>query len=123
MDNTQNIFRFADKATDNFIVFEMNIDNKSTWINSHYVDPDNCKLFMLLLKSSLQTMKNKGCQYFEQLVLETDWTDFLCENDEWSIVEKYVSVDDVPETILIKCHIDIAHELIIDGFLRNNKTF
>ncbi len=114
----KNIFRFGDKCTDSFIEFEKS--DFSTWINSHYVDSDNCKLFMLLLKSSFEKMKKHGCTEFQQLVLETDWNDFLCENSEWTILEKYPGDKDIPSTLLIKCNIDIAHELVIDGFLRNN---
>lgn len=120
MENT-NIFRFNDKCTDNFIEFEK--FEQSTWIVNHYVDPDNCKLFMLLLKSSFENMKNHGCTEFKQLILETEWTDFLCENKEWEIIEKYPGDKNSPSVMMIKCDIDIAHELVIDGFLRNNNTF
>lgn len=129
----ENIFRFADKCTYNYIEFEKS--ENITWITSQYVDPDNCKLFMLLLKSSFENMKSKGCTTYQQLVLQSDWDGFLKENKEWVIVEKYDeslnSADDNdnnnnsnhPATILISCDIDFATELIIDGFLRNNKTF
>jgi hypothetical protein len=117
----QNIFRFVDKCTDSFIEFEKY--ENTTWINTHYVDPDNCKLFLLLLKSSLEAMKDQKCTEFKQLVLETDWNDFLGENSEWTIVEKCPGYENIPTTLVIKCNIDIAHELVIDGFLRNNNTF
>jgi hypothetical protein len=116
-----NIFRFTDKCTYSFVEFEKS--DLITWINSHYVDPDNCKLFMLLLKSSFDDMKLVGCTEYRQLVLQTDWDDFLSENKEWSIVEKYESGGEVPATMLVSCNIDVANELVIDGFLRNNKTF
>lgn len=128
----ENIFRFTDKCTLNYVEFEK--QDHVTWINSHYVDPDNCKLFMLLLKSSFEKMELVGCTEYNQLVLQTDWDDFLCENNEWSIVEKYsTSLDsqnrqdthtpELKNTLLIKCNIKVANELVIDGFLRNNKTF
>ncbi len=115
------IFRFTDKCTCNFVEFEKS--DFATWINTHYIDPDNCKLFMLLLKSSFDNMKLTGCTEYHQLVLQTDWDDFLGENKEWSIIEKYESNEYIPATLLVSCHIDVANELVIDGFLRNNKTF
>lgn len=116
-----NIFKYTDKCTYNFV--EMEKYNESLWINSHYVDPDNCKMFIILLKFAFENMKSKGCTEFQQIVLESDWNEFLHENIEWNIIEKYKGNNNVPDTLLIKCNIDFANELIIDGFLRNNKTF
>jgi hypothetical protein len=110
-----NIFIFDEKATNNFIEIEINDD--IGWVNNHHVDTDNCKMFMLLLKSALNNIKLKGVTIFQQCVLQEDWDDFLSENKEWNIIEKYEN------TLLIACDIDLAHELIIDGFLRNNKTY
>lgn len=114
-----NIFKFADKCTDNFIEFEKS-DNIA-WINHHHVDIANFKLFVLLLKSSFESMKLNGCTEYRQLVLQNEWDDFLKENEEWSVIEKYEKTENVPETLLISCNIDIATELVVDGFLRNNK--
>lgn len=115
-----NIFRFSDKATDNFIEIERN--GNVMWINVHYVDENNCKLFLLLLKTSINKLIKLGCTKFRQLVLKSDWKDFLSENKEWTIVEENINVGEY-DTLLIECNSSIAHELITDGFLRNNKTF
>jgi hypothetical protein len=109
-----NTIRFTDDATDSFI--EMEWYDYKTWVNGHYVDPDNCKLFMLLLKTALLKMKKKGCSKYQQLVLEDDWDAFIKENPEWKIILKYSEMG----SLLIECDIDDAPELIIDGFLRNN---
>ena len=122
--NTENpnIFKFADKCTYNFLELEISENKKSTWINSHYVDPDNCKLFIILLKSAFEKMKSMGCTNFEQIVTKEDWLNFLNENKEWEVIKTYSDFGGVP-AVAIKCNIDIAHELVVDGFLRNNKTF
>ena len=109
-----NTFRFTDEATDSFI--EMERSCEFAWINNYYVDPDNCKLFMLLLKTAFSNMKQKECKKYQQLAMKQDWNNFMKENPEWTIVRSDY------ETILVECDIDLAPELIVDGFLRNNKN-
>lgn len=115
----ENTFRFSDKCTDSFIEFEKHGD--ITWINSHYVDAKNCKLFMLLLKSSINYMQNEKCLKFQQIVLDSDWNNFLNKNIEWEIIDSFEETNEIPKTLLIECDIKFACELIIDGFLRNNE--
>lgn len=110
--NNKKIYKFNDGATNNIIIMEKNVNN--VWINSHYIDPDNCKLFILLLKNAFDTIKESGCTKYQQLVLKDDWNNLLKNNKEWKIIKKN------DETLLIECNIDIAAILITDGFLINN---
>jgi hypothetical protein len=114
----ETIFNFNDKCTENNIEFEKS--ELVAWINNYNIDPKNCKLFILLLKSSFEEMIKKGCEYYQQIVLESEWDEFIHFNKEWTIINKF---DEKPKTLLICCDINIACELIVDGFLRNNNTF
>lgn len=114
MNNKNNIIFCSDEATDNYIELEFN--NEICWINNLYVDPENVKLFLLLIKSSILKAEKKGCTKYHQLVSSDDWNSFLKYNEEWRIIRSNQS----DGSILIESDIKIASELLIDSFLRNN---
>lgn len=108
--------KFTDKATCSYI--DMAWNDNVCWINYHYIDDRHLKLFMILMKTSFKEMKKKGCTKYQQLSLKTDWDLFLKENPEWKIIKE----NKYDESVLIECNIDIASELVIDSFLRNNNN-
>lgn len=120
-----NVYKFSDKCTCNYLEFQISEDKKTTWINSHYLDSDNCKLFIIMLNYALQHMKSLGAIEYEQITDQNEWNDFLSENKEWEIVKTYPNTNDskIPSIIDIKCNINVAYELIVDGFLRNNNVY
>lgn len=112
--NSDNKLLCSDEATDNYI--ELEWSKNVCWINNMYVDPDNVKLFFLLIKTSLAKMEKKGCEKYQQLVSVDDWNLFLKENKEWRILSENTENN----SLLIECDIKYSHELLIDSLLRNN---
>lgn len=100
---------FSDKITENFIEFK--IDGDCAWIEKYYIDPDNGKLFMMLLKESFIKMKENGCKFHMQYVSIDEWENGIKNIEGWSID----SVSD--DSILIKCDIDMAPICIANGLL------
>jgi hypothetical protein len=113
MDNN---FTFSDKITENFIEFRK--DGSNLWIEKYFVDPENGKLFAMLLKESFTKMKKKGCKTYMQYVSVEDWENFIKNIPEWKIV----SLDNVKKLMLLSCDINCAPVCIMRGFLDNNET-
>ena len=105
-----NIFRFTQKHSDNVILFSKL--GKTAYIDNYYVQPENGKSFVILLKSSFATMKKNGCNYYSQTISREDWENYLKDNDEWKIIKEYEDI------MTIACDIDAASECIVDGFLK-----
>lgn len=103
-------FKFFDKITDNYIEFR--IDGNCAWIERYYVDNDNGKMFIMLLKESFLEMKKKGCSCHMQYVSAEEWDKSIKNVEGWEIV----SVDS-SNIMLIKCDIDIAPICIADGLM------
>ena len=112
MTTDKNIFVFCDKISDNFIVFRK--DEKDVWIDKYYVDPDNGKLFVMLLKDSFGKMKCEGCNTYKQFVNVDEWESFLKNISGWKIL----SQDNENNTILLSCTIDDAPICITNGLLK-----
>jgi hypothetical protein len=110
--NNKNIFVFCDKISDNYIVFRK--DGKDVWIDKYYVDPDNGKLFVILLKDSFEKMKRKGCETYKQIVDADEWESFLKNIFGWEII----SQDNENKTILLSCTIDDAPICITNSLLK-----
>jgi len=104
-----NIFRFTEKLTTNIINFSKS--GKIALIDDYYVDPENGKSFVILLKSSFATMKKNGCIAYRQTVSTHDWENFLRNDTNWKIIKQYEDI------VTIECDIDSAPECIIGGFI------
>jgi len=109
-----NIFVFCDKISDNFITFRKN--NEDVWIDRYYVDQENGKLFVMLLKDSFQKMKDKGCKIYKQYVSADEWESFLKNISGWEVLLHH----DNDNVILIACTIDDAPTCIVNGLLIDN---
>ncbi len=107
-------FTFSDKITDNYIVIEK--DKNICWIDKYYVDGDNGKLFVVLIKESLNTMKKEGCDTFVQHVDENYWNSFLKSNKKWKILNNSDNHDFENGIVHICCNINDAAECVISGF-------
>ena len=107
----ENIFTFSDKITDNYVEYEK--VGSDVWILRHYIDPDNGKLFVMLLKESFTQMKNKGCTRYKQCVSFDDWEKYLKKSEHWNIISQNFT----EKTMIIDCDIDWAGTLIIQGLL------
>ena len=103
-----------DDLTTNYIEYEY--QDNLCWIKMYYVDPDNPKFFIILLKENFSKMKEFGCTKYQQYVSKDDWDNILCSNDKW----KKIKFDEILNAYLIECDIDYATENIVDGFLFKN---
>ena len=101
-------FTFSDKLTDNYVVMEIN--KNICWIDKYYVDSENGKLFVVLIKEALNNMKNQKCDTFVQYVDENEWNIFLKNNKKWKFLNNENGI------VYISCNIDDAAECIIYGF-------
>jgi len=101
-------FRYIDKSTDNFIL--MGYEGTICCIDKYYIDPENGKLFIVLLKRAIDDMKNKGCRIFVQHVTKYDWDNFLKSNDSWE------KINDSDGIVNISCPIDDAVKSVVAGF-------
>ena len=108
-----NVFIFSEKISKNSIEFEK--DGSHTWINSHYLDPDNGKLFVVLLSESCIEMKKKGCKILLHLVSSDDWNSFVKNTPGWSVIKH----NKQENTTLLGCSIDNAPYCVFDGIFRN----
>ena len=101
-------FTYNNKSTENYI--SMRISEQTCWIDHYYVDPENGKLFVVLLKEAIKDMKEKKCNTFSQYVSENDWDNFLKSNNIWK------KINDFDGIVHITCPIDDAVKCVIAGF-------
>lgn len=92
-------------------LFEYEIDNTIAIMISSFMDEDEIKLFFVLLRESVDQLKNKGCTVFRQYVTPDDWDNYLQNNSKWRIVE----CSEFYNNVLIECNIDDALSCIGDG--------
>jgi hypothetical protein len=101
-------FTFSDKITDNYVVIKM--DRNICWMDKYYVDSDNGKLFIVILKEAFDKMKKQKCDTFIQHVDENDWDCFLKSDNRWKVLNNENGI------VHISCNINDALECIISGF-------
>lgn len=102
---------YESEVSDNFVLLLKN--NDRAYLVKYYIDTDkseNIPEFYLMLKRSLEKVKNDGILYFYQNVDKNEWENNLINNEKWEISEKY---DNYYE---IFCDINDACDCIIDGF-------
>jgi hypothetical protein len=104
---------FEDSCTKNFINFIVSENNKECQIIDYYVDEDNSKIFIILLRDSFEQMKHSGCEKFIQTITVSDF-DNLYKNDNDN---EFVIVSRDELYVTISCNIDYAPTHIAKGFL------
>ena len=107
------VFVYCDKMTDNYI--EIIKENNIVYIQKHYIDPDNGKLFVVLLKEAFRDMKDKGSIMYRQYVEKYEWEIILKYVDGWRVVETSKN-----DTILLECDIDDASYCIMEGIMTHD---
>lgn len=105
---------YSDNVSDSFI--EMYVDdNDYAWIISNYIDPENGKMYVLLLKEAITNTINKyKAKKYRQYVQKSDWESFIKYVDGWNIINMENDI------LLIECDINSAAACIIESMLKNN---
>jgi hypothetical protein len=97
--------------SDSYLIYKVN--ESIAMMMSSYIDDDEIKMFVMLLDSSIQDLKQVyKCDYLSQMVSNTDWKDFLCSDNRWSIVDE----KEDEGVLIIKCDINNACACILNGF-------
>jgi hypothetical protein len=109
---------FKDPCTKNFIHFIVSGNNKECQIIDYYVDENNSKIFIILMKNSFEQMKKSGCEKLIQTITVSDY-DMLYKNDT-DVEFVVISRDD--SYITISCDIDYAPTHIAKGFLFSDEN-
>jgi hypothetical protein len=100
--------QFKYNMSDNYLVFEHNID--TCWLIEHYIDVEHIKIFILLLKEAIQELKKLNIKKFIQYVSGEDWTNFLENNNLWTMESE---IEDIKK---ISCNIDDTVISMSKGF-------
>jgi hypothetical protein len=108
------LIKFNDIESNNIIYF--GYYEKICWIDWYSIDENKKTLFFHLLKNSFEKMKKKGFIKCQQLTFFNDWNTYLKKNLEWNIVKE----NNIDNTILLECDINLAFELVVDGILTKN---
>lgn len=105
-------YSYEENNTNNKLEFTVD-NNNVIWINNYYVDPENVKLFVVMLKNAFNTIiSNHKCDMYMQYVSCDDWN-HIKGNDNWKICKS----DDALGIKLISCNASVAPQCILDGFL------
>jgi len=113
---TDNQFIFSNNNDQNVIAIEK-CDNLM-WIISANIDDRSVETkqkYLKMIHSSFSHMKNVGCEKLLQNVTMSDWQNLLSKNKEWKIK----NINTHENIVSVECDINVAHELVIDGMLRN----
>jgi hypothetical protein len=104
---------FKCKLTNSQINFYINCEKKNAYIDFIYIDFKNIKPFFMLLRLSIDTIKESGIILIKQKITYNDWESIFFEsNTSWKILK-----DDTHNKIYtIECSIDNALENIGIGF-------
>lgn len=78
-----------------------------------YINPQFSKSFFVLLRTSIEFLKNKKCKKIVQTVVEDDWNKFLSKNEKWKIRSKMTHNGN--NFLVIECKIKNALYCISDG--------
>jgi hypothetical protein len=81
------------------------------YIDEYKIVESKGKLFVLLIKKAFDELSKVGYKKHQQYVSNEDWNSFLCNKEEWKVLEK----DNL--SVLIECNIEYAAKLIIESFL------
>ncbi len=105
------IYIYCDKMTDNYI--EICIIDDYAIMQKHFIDSDNGKLFVSLLKEAFSDIKTKGAVVYRQYVMKNEYTDIIKNVVGWKLVK-----DDIDDDIVtLECSIDDAPICIVQGLL------
>ena len=86
--------------------------NNEAHIEYSHVDESIPRSFLVLLRDSVDTLNGRGCKFVVQLVLKTDWDNFLTAS-RWRIRES-VNVDN-NECLVVECNMADVIECIASG--------
>jgi|AntRauTorckE6833_2_1112554.scaffolds.fasta_scaffold70126_2 hypothetical protein len=68
-----------------YTIYDIDELNKIALINFEYINWKECKLFILLLKKSIEELKDLGVIKIRQNVTLNDWSDILNKKTSWII--------------------------------------
>jgi hypothetical protein len=105
------MYVYCDKLTDNYI--EMIIKDDCSYIQKHYIDPDNGKLFVSLLKEAFDDIKKKGITIYRQYVLKDEYSTIIKNVIGWTIIDD----DEDDDVVILECSVDDAPLCIVQGLL------
>jgi hypothetical protein len=104
---------FESPFNDHYIKF--NHINKTVWIDYHYVDNSNPKTYFLLLRTSIDELKNKNFERYQQLISYEDYDNIMSKikNHNHIILE-----DNINEKYKkIECDLEDAIDIIYYGMI------
>ena len=110
-------YEFKCEVSNNAIQYK-NIGNNSAYMDYIKIDEEKSNLFFGLLNKSIDILKKRGITHIMQLVSETDWVNYLMNNNKWQIIKSEIYND--IKCKIIGCTIEDAKECIAEG-LGNKK--
>lgn len=102
---------FQDDLTDIFIKYDINKEKKQVEIIDFKYDDKDIKIFLKLLKESIDKLLNDGHKKFIQITTFFDWNTYIKKDKRW----KFVSTHNI-YNIKIECDLDCATECVAQGF-------
>lgn len=106
------------KLSNNRIQYICYKENGEAHMEETYIDERIPKLFMLVLRSSVEDLANKGYKKIVQTVPTSDWQQYL-QKDKWKLRKTLAN----PEFSIIECDLSEAIGCISRGlgFTANTK--
>ena len=106
------IVSYTSKVGNKELVLEFRVFTDGVvWMEYCGYEPEYIKLFINLLKTSLDDLLSKNYKTFMQKVVVDEWEIFLKKNTDWNIVNE----DKNNNTIDISCSLDKAMMNICKG--------
>lgn len=105
-------FEYKCKLSKNVIEYECNDETKEAFFEYTEFDANLPKTYFVLLRSSIDALKNKGYKYIVQKVSQEDWRS-LSQDKRWKI--KNVQLIENRLYYVIICDINDAIECISKG--------
>lgn len=106
---------FRCDISENVIEYRCSKDgnNKDIFMEYTHLDPNLPKSFLVLLRTSINSLKLKGYTHLVQTVYKSDWDNFLKNNKKWKI--RQTDIVGGIEIVIIECKIEDAIECIGSG--------
>ena len=109
-------FNFKCKLSNNCLEYNCHKESKTACISYSNIDPNIPKLYFVILRVSIDALKEKGYEKVVQNVTQDDWNNYLSKSrckDKWKIknTTKYDTID----LYTIECDIDDALACISSG--------
>ncbi|AYV83526.1 MAG: hypothetical protein Hyperionvirus8_10 [Hyperionvirus sp.] len=112
-DDNIECLEFRCKISKNVIEYKCQKKEKKAFMEYSFIDVRLPKSFMVLLRSSIDQLREKGYVGVVQSVLEDDWNKFL-KKDKWKLVER-VKYPAIGVCCVIECEIGDAIGCVARG--------